>query len=426
MKTRLLLLLIVLLAVALRVGYAMVLPNVVIVPDEKDYFTAAEELVTQGSFFQTVKTHVPPVVPVFFASCMTVVPRDYRSLRVSQSFLSAILVIVLFFFGRELTGDRGGLLAAFLGAVYPYFVYFSGFVLSEAAAIVVIPSALYMGFRAIQGRRPAVLFAFGLMVAVAALTRAAVLDFILLVPFVLWMSWGGGPLRPLKAGAIVLAGFFLLYGPWMAVNRAYFGEWIWPPTTGGGVMLYQTGLKMEMPDEERRREFLEREIFPKYYKPSEGGLPARLAGDAWLWNEGKRMILKHLSEYPAVMWQNALRFWQFFPHSPEGPQSVQARRYRFVGLGSYGVLFPFFVIGLVVSLTRWRKFILIYSFIGYYTAVHIVLYGKLRYRVPMDSLLILFGVLGLFWVFNCIRERLGRDALPILWPQTLGREEGER
>ena len=80
-----------------------------------------------------------------------------------------------------------------------------------------------------------------------------------------------------------------------------------------------------------------------------------------------------------------------------------------VGLASFGVLLPFFITGLVHRLGAFGSLSVLYGFIVYFTLVHVLLYGKLRYRVPMDSLVLVFAAVGMVWLMTRLAPRaLGR------------------
>jgi len=54
---------------------------------------------------------------------------------------------------------------------------------------------------------------------------------------------------------------------------------------------------------------------------------------------------------------------------------------------SFGLYLPFFVYGLVLSLHDARRFMLIYLFILVFSAMHILIWASVRYRLPIDALM---------------------------------------
>ena len=61
---------------------------------------------------------------------------------------------------------------------------------------------------------------------------------------------------------------------------------------------------------------------------------------------------------------------------------------------SFGVFLPFMIGGLVLSARAWRRWLLLYVFIGAYTAIHLVSWVQIRYRMPVDAALVPFAALG--------------------------------
>ncbi len=415
--------LIFLLGVIIRVGYVLALPPTAIEPDEVDYVRSAAGLAAEGSFEQTVYYHVPPVVPVLFAGLFLLTGPSYLAARLLQCMLFVLLGWILYWLGVEVLDRRAGLLAVGFGAVYPYFIYFSGRALSETAATVAIAGCMLFAVRAVRSRTTVDVLGFGFSLAVASLTRAAVLYFVLAIPLVYAIGWGVRQWGWIRATMVTLTAFLVLYLPWVAVNYGYFGEFIPSPTIGGGVMLYQTALRITMPDEGERTAYLKDEILPRYYYPENASHHDRLEGDRFLQREGARIIGENPGAYLRVVWSNLKRFWQPYPHQSDDPSA--ARRYMIVGLTSFGVLLPFFITGLVERLRAFRALSVLYGFMAYFTLVHVLLYGRLRYRVPMDSLFLVFAAaVFVWWLSRAAPAVLGRiDLFAGLAPPLMRKEK---
>jgi 4-amino-4-deoxy-L-arabinose transferase-like glycosyltransferase len=400
------LLAVILLGVALRAGYVLSLPSDRIEPDESDYVDSARGLAEDLSFDKTVYYHVPPVMPVLFAGLFSITGPSYPAARLLQCLFFIMTGVALYGLGAELAGRLGGLLAAGLGAIYPYFIFFTGYAETEALAIALIPGAILMAVRSVRSRRWPDCALFGGLLALATLTRASVMLFVLAIPLIYLIGWGVRSWRWLRASLVAATAFGCLYLPWMAVNYKYFGEIIVTPTIGSGAMLYVTALRMEIPDGAELQRYFQDNIYGRYYYPPGATHRQRLEGDRHLRQEGRRILAAHRDQVPSLLLTNLRRFWQFYPGSPGGPRT--AFWYRLIGLGSYGVIFPLVLIGAVTGLRRFRELSSIYGFVAYFTLVHVALYGKLRYRIPMDGLLITLAVLGLQSAVLWLRPALWR------------------
>jgi hypothetical protein len=75
-------------------------------------------------------------------------------------------------------------------------------------------------------------------------------------------------------------------------------------------------------------------------------------------------------------------------------------------LFSYGLYLPFFLYGLLLSLRQWRKFSLFYLFSFIYTLMHILTWASVRYRLPIDAVLLPFAAYALLDLYQRMRTWL--------------------
>ena len=83
---------------------------------------------------------------------------------------------------------------------------------------------------------------------------------------------------------------------------------------------------------------------------------------------------------------------------------------------SFGICLPFMLVGLVLSLREWRRWLLLYLFIAPYTLLHAISWVQIRYRMPVDAALIPFAALGAVTVFGWVKELASRDSIPVTSP----------
>jgi hypothetical protein len=91
-------------------------------------------------------------------------------------------------------------------------------------------------------------------------------------------------------------------------------------------------------------------------------------------------------------------YFKFWPSSNSGLVSNISR------VASFGIVLPFILYGLWVALVqKWRsqtsserwKVVLLIMFILIYTGVHLLSWTLIRYRLPVDAILIVFAGLGI-------------------------------
>ena len=140
--------------------------------------------------------------------------------------------------GRELAGDRVGLIAAGIAAVYPYLWVNDGLIMSEAFAVAAVTGALLLLLRLV--RRPSLWLALviGIICGIAALARAelALLAPLLGLPLLVTFrreAWS----RRLGIVAVLGAGAVLVVGPWVAYNFSRFEDPTFISTNDGIAIL---------------------------------------------------------------------------------------------------------------------------------------------------------------------------------------------
>lgn len=169
----------------------------------------------------------PPGYPLFLAPLVTspASPALFHTISIWQALLGTLVVLlVLLVFRRRLLPPWLALLVAAMVAISPQQVVIATFNLSEnlftpllVLIVLVIALALRGGRRFGWG-----MLAVGITVGLAALTRP-VLEYF--VPFLIVLLLVSYPRKQaLKAGALVVVGFALMWGPWVARNLATLGK----------------------------------------------------------------------------------------------------------------------------------------------------------------------------------------------------------
>ncbi len=138
--------------------------------------------------------------------------------------------------GREVAGDRVGVLAAFGAAIFPRFWATEGEVLSESLYTLVIAVMLLLTFRFLRAPTWRTAAWLGVAVGLASLTRGEALLFVpfLVLPAVL-LARDPRNGRPLLLG-VAVAGTLVVLAPWTIYNATRFDRPV-PVTTGFGTVI---------------------------------------------------------------------------------------------------------------------------------------------------------------------------------------------
>jgi hypothetical protein len=73
---------------------------------------------------------------------------------------------------------------------------------------------------------------------------------------------------------------------------------------------------------------------------------------------------------------------------------------------SFGLYLPFFLYGLVLSLRQARRFSLVYLFVLVFSAMHILIWASVRYRLPIDAVMMPFAAMALVDIARRLGVRL--------------------
>jgi len=326
--------------------------------------------------------------------------------------------------GRHIFGPRVGLLAAVFSAVYIYFFYYGGSLLTESFYFVGILWTLDVTFRIADDGRQAredqrehssrwLWLELGLAIGVTALLRQV---FLIFVPVLyLWLWWNlsqpsGQRLRlsqvlywpALRGLAAVTLIVVMLILPWTIRNYRAFDTLV-PLNTNAGFAFYwgnhpihgTSFMPLLPPDGPSYRDIIPTELLSL----NEGQL------DQALLREALKIIAADPQRYLLLSASRVSEYFKFWPSAGSSLVSNLSR------VGSFALFLPFMLYGL------WRSFslvrdpvysgqradvVLLYLFMVVYTAVHLASWTLIRYRLPVDAVLIIFAALGINDIINTI------------------------
>jgi hypothetical protein len=173
-----------------------------------------------------------PGAPLFYAAIYYGTGGVHPGLgRLAIALLGLVTIVICFLLGRRLNGNATGLVAAFLAATYPAFVFNTGRLLSEPLAEVTVPGAVLAFLWALDRRSWWAWAAPGVLIGLSALARP---EYLLIgVALALLALVRRGPV----AGVVLAAAFALPIAPWAIHVSGEEGRFV-PVTTGAGKALF--------------------------------------------------------------------------------------------------------------------------------------------------------------------------------------------
>ena len=327
--------------------------------------------------------------------------------RLIQAILVGLLQPYLAYrIGKQLFSETIGLVAAGLTAVYIYFIYYGAALMTEPFFITLLLGGLYLTIlmaNAIpraeiktsiwsQLKLPALL---GLALGGAVLLRQL---FLVFIPFLfLWIWW----VRRKQSLRITLAGLFtssaiiiLMILPFTLYNYSRFGHFVLLNNNSGYAFfwanhpIYGTHFLPILPPEMGSYQSL---IPTELRNLDEAALDQALLkrGLQFVIDDPIRYILLSISRIPV--------YFMFWPSKDSGTISNLSR------VASFGILWPFMLYGLFRAIAdRKMSFLdrlasppfLLILFVSIYTLIHLLSWALIRYRLPIDAVLLVFAALA--------------------------------
>ncbi len=330
--------------------------------------------------------------------------------RIIQAIIAGIFQTVLIWrIGTRLFNRTIGLVAAALNAIYIYFFYYAGALITETFYITGILWTFDASFRLVHDDGKAARWTqwleLGLAIGLTVLLRQL---FLLFLPFLfLWIWWnvrdgqvnetGGKPLwkhrihwSAIKGLIVVVLVLALMIAPWTIRNYRAFGTFVLLNTNAGFAFYWGNhpiyGTKFMPLLNESYRDL----IPPDLLVLNEGKL------DRALLQEGIKIVLNDPVRYVLLSISRIEEYFKFWPSKDSSLLSNISR------VGSFGIFLPFMLIGIWISLSFFRKpahsgqrsyLLILYLFILIYTAIHLMTWTLIRYRLPIDAILIVFSAL---------------------------------
>jgi 4-amino-4-deoxy-L-arabinose transferase-like glycosyltransferase len=396
---------------ALRAAFGLIYwQNRPLTHDEREYLALAANVAAGRGFAQDLPNEPPesdsdvqrfgraPMYPLFLAPIVAFdaslrdgrMPDDVPdAVKIAQSIVGAIGVLLIGAIGARIGGDRMGVIAAFISAVYPPLVWICAYALSEALFATLALTCVWWLMPVLDtgenraGGEWGRLFRGGALIGCAVLTRPAMLFFL---PFALLLAYRRG--RVAMAAAL-LAGMLAVVLPWTARNAVVYGRFVLVASEGG--VTFWTGNHREARGEgdlaanphlkqlnrefrERHRGLTEEELEPIYY----------------------REALNFIAEAP-VRWLGLVAKKLFYTWVPIGPSyRLHSPLYFWASVLAYGALLPVAVVGFITLWRSGRRPWTLWALAGSTVVVALLFFPQERFRIPViDPTLIICAAAAL-------------------------------
>lgn len=329
----------------------------------------------------------PPLFSLYLGVVSRLGADSFLAHRIAACLAGAAAVGAIGLLGRRLAGDRAGLLAAGIAALYPYFWINDAVALSESLLALITALMLLAAHAFWRNPSPWRAAALGAGIALVALTRAegALLFALLALPVVFrvpGLEWRSR----LERVAVMALAALMLVGPWVGYNLARFEEPAYL-STGSGVTLVDSSCDAV------------------YSGPFTGWwsflcVPDRISNDEAVNDRENREVAlryvrKHESELPKVVAARVGRMWGVFRPLQTADLDGRGVNADRVGLVASYVLIPLAIWGLVLIRRRPEPILPMLALAAMVTITAALFYGAIRFRVPADVAIVASAAVAL-------------------------------
>jgi 4-amino-4-deoxy-L-arabinose transferase-like glycosyltransferase len=414
------------LGLTVRLGYVFIYQYHVHIGGDSYYYHRGANLLADGKgfiqpydYFQrhwTVQAaEHPPLYIVILALESLVGWRSYTDHQVLSCLIGTITIFVMGYTARELFGKAAGIFAAVIVAIYPYFWFNDGGILSEGTAQLTTAVTVLMAYRFWKSRSIKGAIWLGVWIALATLSRAEaiLLPVLLMVPLVLFMK---GQTWKRRIMLILVSGFasIVVLGPWVGYNLSRFDK---PVTVSSGfdVTLASANCDLTYFGEFRGYWSAPCVIYiPRKYKDLslQAGVYRKVALD---------YIKAHEKDLPMLILAREGRTWDFY-RPFQNAQLDSTVETKPINWGRFGVVMLYVleagsIGGFFVMRKRKIPVTPMIALIINVTISTAITFGQSRYRSSAEVALVLMAAAGYTGLWQLIeRRRHPRDPVAAVNP----------
>jgi 4-amino-4-deoxy-L-arabinose transferase-like glycosyltransferase len=340
--------------------------------------------------FVPTATH-PPLYPLVLALADTVGMAGDTAQRSLGALFGAGTVCGVGLLGRRVGGERLGLLAAGVAALYPLLIAADGALLSETLYGVIIAFTLLSAWR--LGERPSAARAavVGLGLGLATLTRS---EAILLVPLMLLpLAWRGGRHARWAGLAAGTACFAVVIAPWVARNWDVFGRPLLSTNEGGLVAQTNCDQTYSGPDLGW--------FAPACARVGTGDEARQTAAQR---REGLEYARDHADRLPVVLSVRLLRAWGLYQPFRSAEEQGRDTRIQKVGIVLFYPLALSAIAGIAVLRRRRGPLIVLVAPLVVASVVAFASYGSVRLRYLAEVPVVVLAAAGAMAAYDRSRQ----------------------
>jgi 4-amino-4-deoxy-L-arabinose transferase-like glycosyltransferase len=297
---------------------------------------------------------------------------------------------------------RVATLAGAVTALNPSLIYSSGYASPENLQALLLLLVMYFLLRTRSGKKSDAAWA-GVFIALTALTKT--FYYVLPVIAAVWLFFQPGAKKAkVRSLAIIVVAMIVCATPWVVRNWMLFGK---PrlASTDAAMVLYTANTPSWLlnPIEEAR--FPHAEYATDLEEIRHLG---ELERDRWFVQRARETIMAHPGAYTSRVFERIWLLWKPYPYQLYRKGLVSQVRAAAM-LVTYLPILSLFLAGVWIFRKHWRSLGIIYLLLASVTAGLALAYSVIRYRTPMEPLLIVVAAPAAICLLARWTERRRRD-----------------
>jgi 4-amino-4-deoxy-L-arabinose transferase-like glycosyltransferase len=368
--------------------------------------------ITFGLYGKSIATAFhPPLFPALLAIASAVGLDTYTAHQIVGCALGAAGLPVMALVGRRIAGERAGLAAAAIGAVFIPFMAREALLLSEAVYTPLIALALLAVLRLRERPDARRALELGAVIGLAALTRGEALFLVVLLAVPAAWTAIGQRGRRLRLAALACLATVVVCLPWCVRNTLEFDR-ATLITTGDGATVAGANLPSTF-----HGPLLGSWDFTGMARSPAGRIsdPNEAIQSERLRDQGVDYAFDHASRLPAVVAARIGRTWELYPFDPRtrfGLAHDQFQHIRTLEYPAQVELIAVWILAVLGGLALRRRGEPVWPFlapVALVTLVSVLGHGDPRYRHAADVAIVILAGVGLAGMKGRPWARLSRS-----------------
>lgn len=356
-------------ALTMRISFLLIIPDLSF-PDSIAYIKSGNQLFSNGII------HIDNVMPLFPIITHTI--GSHTGIKIFNILISVFSVFILYKLVLSILNDRKvAILTALMMAFYPMIIFYSITAITETLYVFLILCSLLSLYN-----KKIVLGSIFIVISILLRPTLDLLAPILIFLFSYFLHHLNFKKSFLDVSKYILI-YIILMSPWWMHQYHKYGQFV-RLNLGDGIVLYSGNNNINKSGggigSSKKGKDMDLSLFSNIKDPIKKNNAMKQAAYDFIVNNPKRFV-----ELAGLKF---VRFWRLWPYAPEYEKPF----YIIVSLLSYGVVLLLSILFLIKLKTNdFRRVLPMLLIAAYFTVVHMVLIGSIRYRLPIEPFLLIFS-----------------------------------